>query len=437
MPEEGNEEDPLTLRTKIIAIMAVPFVVLVAATFALVTSRDRATEAIEAERQAVALRSAFDRVLVDLTGAETGTRGYILTGDEAFLEAYYDGSTRLIEDVADLRALTETTSVDLTDVISLQSMTNTRLSIMRRTQLLAPISELTDYTRLNRLLTEGRLATERIRELVDREGSQAVRLLAERKDRLDASQRVSFLVGMVGIPLGLLASMLVVLLFIHRLVTRIRRTEDMARMLEEGMPLGQPSRSDDELGRLDQVLVRSGSRVIELQEELRRMGTTDALTRLTNRRGFLPTAEHHLEMAKRTHMPAALLFLDLDGLKHVNDTLGHSAGDGMIAEAAYVMRQTFRASDLIARVGGDEFCVLFATETEASAEASVARLHEAVQLANAQEGRPFVLSFSTGVALFDPEQPCSLDQLMATADERMYINKRAKANARANTAPVA
>jgi diguanylate cyclase (GGDEF)-like protein len=208
-------------------------------------------------------------------------------------------------------------------------------------------------------------------------------------------------------------------------------------MLEEGVPLGEPSTSDDELGRLDQVLVRSGTRVVELQDELRRMGTADPLTRLMNRRGFLPTADHHLEMARRTHVPTALMFLDLDGLKHVNDTLGHAAGDAMITEAAYVMRQTFRASDLIARMGGDEFCVLFATESEAAADAAMTRLQEAVRLANAQEGRPFELSFSTGVAMFDPEQPCSVDQLLAIADERMYVSKRAKASARANAAPVA
>ena len=426
----------MTLRTKIIAIMAVPFVVLVAATLALVVSRDRATEALVAERQAVALRGAFERILVDLNDAETGTRGYILTGDEAFLEPYHDGSVRLLEDLADLRALTAGTSVTLKEVVALQVMTNTRLSIMRRTQLLAPVNDLTDHARLIRLLTEGRLAMERIRELVDIEEADAERLLIARQTSLDASRRLSFLIGIVGMPVGLFASLLMVLLFTQRLVARIRRTEDLARMLEEGMPLGEASTSDDELGRLDQVLVRSGTRVVELQDELRRMGTADPLTRLMNRRGFLPTAEHHLEMAKRSHTPTAVMFLDLDGLKHVNDTLGHAAGDGMIAEAAYVMRQTFRASDLIARVGGDEFCVLFATESEATADAVMSRLQEAVQLANAQEGRPFDLSFSTGVVVFDPEQPRSLDQLMATADERMYVNKRAKAGARANAAPV-
>jgi len=432
----GQEEDPLTLRTKIIAIMAVPFVVLVAATSALVSSRDRADDALEAERQAVALRSAFERILVDLTDAETGTHGYVLTGDEAFLEPYREGSTQLREDLTDLRALSATTPVGPSEVASLQALVNTRLSILQSTQLLAPLNDLTNHTQLTQLMTDGRETMDRIRELVATEEAEADELLAARQASLDASRRVSFMIGIVGMPLGLSASLLMVLLFMQRLVARIRRTQSLARLLEEGMPPGEASTSDDELGRLDQVLVRSGTRVVELQDELRRMGTADSLTRLMNRRGFLPTAEHHLELAKRTYMPTALMFLDLDGLKHVNDTLGHAAGDGMITEAAYVMRQTFRASDVIARMGGDEFCVLFATESEATADAAAARLQEAVLQANAQDGRPFELSFSTGVAMFDPEQPCSLDQLMATADERMYVNKRAKASARSHASRV-
>jgi diguanylate cyclase (GGDEF)-like protein len=159
------------------------------------------------------------------------------------------------------------------------------------------------------------------------------------------------------------------------------------------------------------------------------MGTSDALTRLLNRRGFIPSAEHQLEVAKRTHQPMALVFLDLDGLKRVNDTHGHAAGDGMITEAAYVLSQTFRASDLIGRVGGDEFCVLFTTESEDTARVALARLDAIVGQTNEQEGRPFQLSFSVGLAMFDPEQPSTLDEMMSVADERMYEAKREKARA--------
>jgi diguanylate cyclase (GGDEF)-like protein len=99
----------------------------------------------------------------------------------------------------------------------------------------------------------------------------------------------------------------------------------------------------------------------------------------------------------------------------------------MITEAAYVMSQTFRASDLIGRVGGDEFCILFAAESQDTANVALARLQELVAKTNAQEGRPFSLSFSAGLAMFDPEQPSTLDEIMALADSRMYEVKRAKA----------
>jgi diguanylate cyclase (GGDEF)-like protein len=102
----------------------------------------------------------------------------------------------------------------------------------------------------------------------------------------------------------------------------------------------------------------------------------------------------------------------------------------MITEAAYVMGQTFRASDLIGRMGGDEFCVLFTTESESMARIALTRLQEVVDKTNDQEGRPFSLSFSAGLAMFDPEQPSTLDQMMAIADERMYETKRAKAGTR-------
>ena len=125
------------------------------------------------------------------------------------------------------------------------------------------------------------------------------------------------------------------------------------------------------------------------------------------------------------------MFLDLDGLKDVNDTLGHSAGDGMITEAAYMMRETFRASDLIARMGGDEFCVLFESDSEREAKAALERLEAATTEANKQAGRPFTLSMSAGLAMFDPREPRTLDELLAVADEKMYACKRAKAAAHA------
>lgn len=426
----------MSLRSKILTILVVPVVVLVAATVVLFVSRQETTDALIAERHEAALHDAFGQVLVDMTDAESATRGFVLTGESSFLEPFKSGQARLPQDVQTLSALTQDTPADSKVVAALRVLANERLSILQTTQLMAPIDDLTNHTQLVQLMNSGKAVMDQIRSLVDREETEGARTLSERQRHLDASRHLSFLIGIVAMPLSMLASLLLVTLFAQRLVNRIRRTEEIARMLDEGMPLGEPSASDDELGRLERVLVSSGTRVVELRDELRRMGTADALTRLMNRRGFLPTAEHHLEVAKRKHEPMALMFVDLDGLKNVNDTIGHAAGDGMITEAAYVMRRTFRASDLIARMGGDEFCVLFAADSEAAATAAALRLQEAINAVNDQEGRPFELAMSVGIAMFDPEQPVTLDKLMAIADERMYGSKREKVQPNAAPAPV-
>jgi diguanylate cyclase (GGDEF)-like protein len=417
----------VSLRSKILATMALPSIVLVIATSALLISRSQTTEALMAERNAVAVRDTLDYVLVDLTDAETGSGGYLLTGQDSFLEPYTEGIASLTRDMHTLNALIGDDPIATAEVGKLQVLANQRLSLLQTTQLLAPVTDLTNHAQLISQLGRGRVVMDEIRDVVSRAEEKAAALLAVRQHSLDRSRNVAFMVGIVGMPLGMLASLIVVALSTGRLVGRIRRTEQLAGMLEEGLPLGDASTSDDELGRLERVLVRSGDKVVALQHELRHMATADPLTRLINRRGFLPTAEHQLEVAARNHQLLALMFLDLDGLKQVNDTLGHSAGDSLIAEAAFVMRDTFRASDLIARMGGDEFCILFATESEDAAAATVARLQIAVEATNRQEGRPFELAFSTGIAMFDPECPQTLDQLMAVADQRMYSAKRSKA----------
>jgi diguanylate cyclase (GGDEF)-like protein len=406
--------------------MAIPVIVLGIATGALLRARQQTTEALDAERNAVAVRDSLDKILVDLTDAETGSRGYVLTGEPSFLEPYTHGAEALHGDLQTLTGLIGGDRAAEAEIAELRVLANQRLSLLQTIQLLAPVSGLTNHSQLVSEMSRGKVVMDEIRVLVANAESEAASLLRQRERGLDASRRVSFLVGVIGMPLGVLASLIVVMLFVQHLAGRIVRTEEIGRMMEAGLPLREPSTSEDELGRLERVLVQSGTRVGELQGELRRMGTTDTLTRLMNRRGFLPTAEHQLKVANRTHQPVALMFLDLDGLKLVNDALGHSVGDSMITEAAFVLRETFRSSDLIGRMGGDEFCVLFAADSYHAAKIALTRLKNAVDVANAQEGRPFVLSFSAGVAFYDPEVPRTLDDLIAEADEQMYVRKRAK-----------
>jgi len=121
-----------------------------------------------------------------------------------------------------------------------------------------------------------------------------------------------------------------------------------------------------------------------------------------------------------------LFFADLDGLKWINDTLGHEQGDRALIETATVFKETFRTSDIIARLGGDEYAALTVDITEANFEIFTARLQSLIDTRNNLENRRYRLSISVGCAYYDPENPGSIDELMASADKLMYEQKQNK-----------
>jgi len=166
---------------------------------------------------------------------------------------------------------------------------------------------------------------------------------------------------------------------------------------------------------------------VEMQQQLIDLAGLDDLTGLLNRRGFLRSAEDQLKLARRRGTPLVLLFIDVDELKAVNDSHGHAAGDLLLVDTANLLTATFRESDVLARVGGDEFCVLL-TSDASDAWLAVRRLLVAIDEhhEHAAEARPFRLSLSIGSATFEPAQARTIEQLMQQADHAMYANKRAK-----------
>ena len=131
-------------------------------------------------------------------------------------------------------------------------------------------------------------------------------------------------------------------------------------------------------------------------------------------------------MAKRLNSRILLLFADIDDLKRINDTLGHQEGDLALIETATLFKEAFRESDLIARVGGDEFVVLTMGAPEEDVDVITARLQTNLDARNARGDLSFPLEISTGVACYDPESPLSIDELLSLADALMYKQKRHK-----------
>ncbi len=162
------------------------------------------------------------------------------------------------------------------------------------------------------------------------------------------------------------------------------------------------------------------------RRELRTQSLRDDMTGLYNRRGFLALADQHLKLADRGHHDLWLLFCDLDDLKEVNDTYGHYEGDRAIASAARILRETLRDTDLVARIGGDEFTVLLLDDSGKAAAHVLARLKENFETYNRQSDHPWRLSMCMGVARRDPRSGMTLAEMLAEADRALYDQKHAR-----------
>lgn len=168
----------------------------------------------------------------------------------------------------------------------------------------------------------------------------------------------------------------------------------------------------------------------------RRLSTIDELTGLPNRRGFSELAEQQLKVACRYCQPLVLCFADLDGLKTINDQLGHSAGDAAIRAAASVLRDTFRGSDIVARLAGDEFAVLAIASAQSGLECALQRLSQNLSRFNATPA-PFRLDLSLGMARHEADVSEGLEDLLARADADMYAQKQRKRSLTMPAAPAA
>ena len=177
------------------------------------------------------------------------------------------------------------------------------------------------------------------------------------------------------------------------------------------------------------VLLRSVRYAIErhrLLTALRSLSLIDGLTELYNRRGFNDLGEQYLKLAGRSSRSASLMYLDIDRFKTINDTLGHHVGDRALLSLADTLRDTFRRSDIIARMSGDEFAVLAFETSEDNAETLVERLRAELTEVNETTRERFQLSVSIGLARYDSDDAVSLEDLLGQAAAAMHREKRKK-----------
>ena len=325
------------------------------------------------------VESAISNLHVSLIGAESAVRGFVVTGDERYLDAYSDSPSVVREQLRALRQKTADNPRQQHRLDALEPVVAAKLKWM---------SETADARRREGPATAtAAIASGRGREMMTLIGKHLQAM--EREEQILMAQRSE-----------------------HEQVTA-RRT---ARFILLSTALA--------FAFLIAVafLIRRDLAARERAEAvLRSLSMVDDLTGLYNRRGFFIHAEDRLKLANRIARPEVLFFADLDGLKAINDEHGHAAGDEALVATASLLRASFRESDIIARIGGDEFVVLALLDRAESAGIPARTFQERLDAWNARPERPYRLSLSVGMTPI--AAGARLENLVAAADEAMYRKK--------------
>lgn len=465
---------------------------------------------------------AIDQVLSSVQDVENGQRGFLLSGDPAFLLAYDAARSELPKELRRLRDLPRENPGQERRIQKLTKTVADKLEFAATTiELKKKGGDVTGLITSGR----GRILMDEVRATAAEMRQVEKRLLAERTERAAGAQQQTVLMSILGVAVTL-GLVLFSLAMVHRDLREMRvLSEDLAvaekmfrelaenatelvllvdiegrvtyvspsckrllgyepaefqllepaslveaeeldavrtwiqGMLDGGEQLGsmnlryRTKRGEFRWFDVSATILRDGTEsapsillsardiherrlaqdaLEQKKGELEELSATDGLTGLLNRRGFMERALKALEGARVDERSLAIVFIDLDGLKPINDQLGHEAGDRAISEAAHVLRQICRGGDLVARLGGDEFAVLAHDLTRDGFGFFKNRVEGALRNLNAASDRPFQLGFSLGAAFWDATSDESLDSLLKRADEVMYAEKRRRKAERAS-----
>ena len=221
---------------------------------------------------------------------------------------------------------------------------------------------------------------------------------------------------------------------IHQILGKPAEPQEILRAVQESLkrpttPTRLPQTGQLQREHLQVLADKLYQKNLELEsanERLRNMSLTDELTGLNNRRGFAILATGLLKFARRANHPICLMYIDMDSLKSINNTFGHTEGDMALTHFARILTETFRDSDVVARMGGDEFAVLTIDATEDGIATIRARLKSNVDAYNLVSVKGYALSFSLGVIQVNLNSTFTVESLLEEADKAMYEHKYGK-----------
>lgn len=370
-------------RNRFVALyIALVFGLLIAAAAFVYEARVIISDGV-AEDSAFSVLGTTNRVLDDLQDAETGQRGYLLTGSRAYLQPYERGSRDVEQALRQLYLLAGADSASMQIVRRIDGLRQTKLAELARTVDLARNGDRREAIALVQT-DEGKREMDRLRAGF----AQLSELWQARQHRAaaDARRRVIFGAGALAAVASFVGALLAYALVVQR---------------------------------------RAFANIRAYSEAMDREAALDSLTGLPNRRRLLAAIDAVAAEPGIDTRKVALLYLDVDGFKSVNDVLGHSAGDVFLRRLAKWLSAVVRREDMLARVGGDEFVALLSDYgNDDDLRRLARRLIEQVQaVAQAEYAGRFSIGLSIGIATY-PDRVTNIRQLMDVADAAMYVAKR-------------
>ncbi len=162
----------------------------------------------------------------------------------------------------------------------------------------------------------------------------------------------------------------------------------------------------------------------QMEEEMEKLAHFDSLTGAFNRGYGLSLLERGLKFARRRKTPFLLIYIDIDDFKNINDTFGHGEGDQVLKEVVKLLKSALREIDIICRMGGDEFLLIFPDSSQKELSIIKERFNKNLIKLNQTINKPYKIGFSIGISCYDPDNPQPMDELIRIADNKMYEEKR-------------
>ena len=363
--------------------------------------------------------------LSGIQDSETAQRGYLLTKNSIYLEPYHQGMIQTKEHYQVLIKLT----LDEENMLLLKEIK--KLKIKKFNELQTTIN-LTDANKFDEALAivkqnTGKLIMDNLRIKSDKFLNKELQLLNHHENEfIELRTRIVTLIAISVTFFTMLA--LFTMLFLNRtLFEPMDLLLNSTHKVENGEQIDiQDITTQDEMGYLLSSFYKMNEKVVQREACLIEKVTHDELTKLLNRESLYGCIDSAIVNSQKTDTKIAILFLDLNKFKLINDTLGHKAGDFLLIEASKVFTKSLRNSDKVFRIGGDEFLILLENITNISqVDTIIQKILETLKTPVIYQDKELIISTSIGIAIF-PEDGKSPDELVKASDIAMYSAKNDK-----------